>query len=64
MTNLVIVESPTKIAPIKKYLGANYKIILNINAERAFGQVSDVSLGGNDFIVCAEIFLDRCNFGW
>ena len=27
MTNLVIVESPTKIAPIKKYLGANYKVI-------------------------------------
>ncbi len=27
MANLVIVESPTKIAPIKKYLGANYKVI-------------------------------------
>ena len=25
--NLVIVESPSKIAPIKKYLGANYKVI-------------------------------------
>ncbi len=27
MANLVIVESPSKIAPIKKYLGANYKVI-------------------------------------
>ncbi|MBE6662736.1 MAG: type I DNA topoisomerase [Ruminococcaceae bacterium] len=27
MVNLVIVESPTKIAPIKKYLGSNYKVI-------------------------------------
>ena len=27
MSNLVIVESPTKIAPIKKYLGSNYKVI-------------------------------------
>ena len=27
MSNLVIVESPIKIAPIKKYLGANYKVI-------------------------------------
>ena len=27
MSNLVIVESPSKIAPIKKYLGANYKVI-------------------------------------
>ena len=25
--NLVIVESPSKIAPIKKYLGSNYKVI-------------------------------------
>lgn len=27
MANLVIVESPTKIGPIKKYLGSNYKVI-------------------------------------
>ena len=27
MVNLVIVESPTKVAPIKKYLGSNYKVI-------------------------------------
>ena len=27
MANLVIVESPTKVGPIKKYLGSNYKVI-------------------------------------
>ncbi len=27
MVNLVIVESPTKVAPIKKYLGSGYKVI-------------------------------------
>ncbi len=27
MANLVIVESPTKIGPIKKYLGSNYKVV-------------------------------------
>ena len=27
MANLVIVESPTKVGPIKKYLGSNYKVM-------------------------------------
>ena len=27
MANLVIVESPTKVGPIKKYLGSNYKVV-------------------------------------
>ena len=27
MANLVIVESPSKAAAIKKYLGSNYKVI-------------------------------------
>ena len=27
MANLVIVESPTKVGPIKKYLGSNYKVL-------------------------------------
>ena len=34
MSNLVIMESPNKIAPVKKYLGANYKVIASVGHVR------------------------------
>ena len=34
MANLVIVESPTKIGPIKKYLGSNYKVVASVGHVR------------------------------
>ena len=34
MSNLVIVESPNKIAAVKKYLGSNYKVIASVGHVR------------------------------
>ena len=34
MSNLVIMESPNKIAPVKKYLGTNYKVIASVGHVR------------------------------
>lgn len=34
MSNLVIMESPNKIAPVKKYLGSNYKVIASVGHVR------------------------------
>jgi len=34
MSNLVIMESPNKIAAVKKYLGSNYKVIASVGHVR------------------------------
>ena len=39
------------------------KTVLNIHAERALGQVAHMTLGGDDFIVGAEIFFNGGCFG-
>ena len=71
--SLVVVESPAKAKTINKYLGRDYKVIasmghvrdlpksklvVDVDAELALGQIADVPHRGDDLVILAEIFVD------